>query len=297
METKDKSLQLFSNENKNLILNFFRADYSTCGERHRHPHSEYLLVTEGCGKIELEKGVYIEVASGDILFFDSMQPHKIIPQKGNALLSVISLTFDIQAFITEDYRVFNKRNLDIFFSQIRSAENKIVGSAAEKLNDIFYELEEELSNITDNSEAVIKSLVILMFSYTVRHYNEKFEHFSVRRLRHYSEVQKTMVYINENLSDNLTLEQLAKIANLNKSYYSTIFKKVTGMTVWEYILNARIELAISYLVKDNADYNITEILGLCGFNNASAFNKTFKKMTGKTPTEFKNSKYNSCFSK
>ena len=132
-------------------------------------------------------------------------------------------------------------------------------------------------------------------SYLVQYNNKSFDEKHIAKTPHRAEIEKTMVYINQHLGENLTLDKLARIASMNKTYYSTIFKKVTGMTVWEYILNTRVELAISYLIKNNNEFNITEILGMCGFNNATSFNKTFKKITGKTPTEYKNSNNNPCF--
>ena len=42
-------------------------------------------------------------------------------------------------------------------------------------------------------------------------------------------------------------------------------------------------------------YNITEVAYMCGFNNSAHFNKTFKKLKGKTPSDFKKYPENECF--
>ena len=109
------------------------------------------------------------------------------------------------------------------------------------------------------------------------------------------DIEKALVYINENITEKIELSTLAKIANMGKTNFSITFKKVTGMTVWEYILNTRIELAANYLIEKKDKYNITEIAFMSGFNNSAHFNKTFKKLKGKTPSDFKNSHENPCF--
>ena len=96
-----------------------------------------------------------------------------------------------------------------------------------------------------------------------------------------------MVYINQHLSEQITLEKLAEIANMNKTYYSTFFKKLNKVTVWDYIISARIELAINYLMNSQVPKSIIEIAEACGFYNISNFNRIFKKITGKTPSEYK----------
>ena len=103
-----------------------------------------------------------------------------------------------------------------------------------------------------------------------------------------------MVYINENLSEKITLDELAQVANMGKTGFSTEFKSITGMTVWEYIINARIELASSYLIEKEG-LNVTEISLMCGFNDNAHFAKIFKKIKGSTPREFKKKSNNPCF--
>lgn len=112
---------------------------------------------------------------------------------------------------------------------------------------------------------------------------------------HYKNIEKSIAYIHENLSKKITLEELAQIAMMGKTNYSVFFKKMTGMTVWEYIINARVALASSYLLENKDEYNITELTFQCGFNNSAYFNKIFKKLKGKTPRDFMKNIDNPCF--
>ncbi len=296
MEHQNKSFSLFSKDNSYVILNVSPFEKISADDAvNQHIQTEIMAVIDGSVSLTLNGNMPVTLSEGDIIFLDSMTKHTVTNVSPNA--SVFDIMFDECAFITDEFKVFNKQLLENFLIKVKHSKCVIPSESrtAYKIFDILCDLEEELSEEDASTECVIKALIILLYSLVVRHFGAQEDFANIRKLKHYSEVQKTMVYINENLSEELTLKMLADIAHMNKTYYSTVFKKVTGMTVWEYILNARIELAKSILIKHGSEYSITEIFGLCGFNNATAFNKTFKKHTGKTPTEFKNSKYNLCF--
>jgi len=287
--------QLFSHDKKNIVMSLYHEEVSeTEAEPNIHHHMEVLMVVDGSGSLNVN-GRVVYLKEGDIIVLDSMMPHQISKIDHTSAFVVLSLMYDVTAFIRDKYMVFHRGELDKFFSKISESAFKIPGNSkiAPKIQNTLFEIENEFLDSGDSN--VIGSFVILIMSYLVQYNNRNFDEKHIAKTPHRAEIEKTMVYINQHLDENLTLDKLARIASMNKTYYSTVFKKVTGMTVWEYILNTRIELAISYLVKNNNEFNITEILGMCGFNNATSFNKTFKKITGKTPTQYKNSNNNPCF--
>jgi len=288
--------QLFSYDKKNIILSLYHQEVTRIDEEaEKHQHMEVFFVVEGKGQVEINNRVAF-VSEGDVLMIDSMIPHRICGIDKSSPFVVMALMFDITAFIRDEYKVFHKEELAKFFNKISTSSYKINGKTkiSSKVQNILFDIEDEFLDTEDSN--VIRSFLILLLSYLVQYNNDQRENGKIlSKTPHGAEVEKAMIYINQNISQNLTLDRLARIANMNKTYFSTVFKKVTGMTVWEYILNARIELAISYLTKNNDEFNITEILSMCGFNNATSFNKTFKKFTGKTPTEYKNSNNNPCF--
>lgn len=297
MLNTDGNFQLFSSNKENLIMSLCHKEFTEIEtETRSHQFTEVFFVTEGTAIIEIDKKP-IKVTYGDVLVIDSNVSHKIISIDDESSFSARTLMFDVTAFITEEYVVFHKKELNNLFKKLASSfikipcENRIASNIQNILNDI----ENEFIDSGDNS--ILRSYIILLWSYLIKYSKVESNKDLLDRTPYSTEIEKTMVYINQNLKKNLTLDEIAHVANMNKTYFSTIFKKVTGKTVWEYILNARVELAISYLIKNNDELNITEILNMCGFNNATSFNKTFKKITGKTPTEYKKTKYNSCFSK
>lgn len=94
-------------------------------------------------------------------------------------------------------------------------------------------------------------------------------------------------YINNNYMDDLQIESLAKMTNLSTNYFSTAFLKMLGDRPQVYLNKLRISKA-KQLIKSSEE-PISEIAKKCGFKNQSSFTSLFKKMTGQTPTDYRNS--------
>lgn len=95
---------------------------------------------------------------------------------------------------------------------------------------------------------------------------------------------KVIDYINNNLSADLSLEELGKRYFLNKNYLCSLFKKYTGKTIHQYILYRRISYAKQLL---RSGKNVTETCLLCGFNDYSNFVNKFGRITGETPGSYR----------
>lgn len=100
-----------------------------------------------------------------------------------------------------------------------------------------------------------------------------------------SPIQKAILLIEGNLSGSLSLSQLAGKLNLNSNYLSTLFKKETGSTVTDYIVNRRIRQACHLL--ETTRLQIQTIAQLCGFEDVHYFSKIFKRLTQQTPKQFR----------
>ena len=108
----------------------------------------------------------------------------------------------------------------------------------------------------------------------------------VHSTKNYSNtIQKVIVYIDSDLTANLSLSAIAESQNLNASYLSSLFKKETGKTLTEYVNEKRINSAIQLL--KNTKLQIQTIAQHCGIFDVQYFSKIFKKITGKTPKEFR----------
>lgn len=94
-----------------------------------------------------------------------------------------------------------------------------------------------------------------------------------------------MDYIRKNYMDqDLSLNSICSYLNISTSYFSTIFKEMTGETFIESLTRIRMEKAKELL--ENTTLKNYEIAEKVGFSDPHYFGISFKKMTGKTPTEY-----------
>lgn len=97
-------------------------------------------------------------------------------------------------------------------------------------------------------------------------------------------IYRSADYIKANLHEDLTLEHCAKQVNLSWGYYSNLFKKVTGTPFQQFVTQAKMERAKAMLIED---FQVQEIAQQLGYEHRRYFSEVFKKQTGLTPTEFK----------
>lgn len=98
-------------------------------------------------------------------------------------------------------------------------------------------------------------------------------------------IHEIMVYINLNLFEHITLDILSSRYSYSKYYIHRQFKKVTGITINEYVKKRRIEHSLYYLFA-NIDANLSEVAEYCGFSSA-VYSREFKKTLNKSPKEWR----------
>ncbi len=100
-------------------------------------------------------------------------------------------------------------------------------------------------------------------------------------------VQSVILRTDAEISGDLSLHVQAEKTGVNPSYLSALFKKETGVTLTEYVNQRRIEYAIFLL--NSTNMQIQTIAQHCGMPDVNYFTRTFKKQTGKTPTQYRRS--------
>ncbi|MCB1092931.1 MAG: helix-turn-helix transcriptional regulator, partial [Verrucomicrobiae bacterium] len=92
-------------------------------------------------------------------------------------------------------------------------------------------------------------------------------------------------YINANLEDRITLDDVAAHVCVSPYYFCKIFKQATGMTLTEYVNRRRIERAKRKLLVPHA--RVTEVAYDVGYQSLSQFNRSFLKYVGMSPTHYR----------
>ncbi|MBN9390098.1 MAG: helix-turn-helix domain-containing protein [Chloroflexi bacterium] len=100
-------------------------------------------------------------------------------------------------------------------------------------------------------------------------------------------VKRTVVYLQNNFSRPITLNDIAQEIGISKNYLSEIFHQELGISPWEYLTRYRINQAKQML--KTTDRSITEIAAQSGFDDPAHFSRIFRAHTGQSPKEYRNS--------
>ena len=97
-------------------------------------------------------------------------------------------------------------------------------------------------------------------------------------------VVELLQYIERSYGEPLTLDDMASHVGFSKFHFIRLFKEYTGTTFYDYLTNKRIQHAKQLLA---SNMGITDVAFSCGFNNQTSFCRTFKKVCGCPPTEYR----------
>lgn len=99
-------------------------------------------------------------------------------------------------------------------------------------------------------------------------------------------IQKTVNYIEEHYSEELSIQELSKIAGLSPFYFQRLFSKLVGRSINEYIKLRRLAKAAKFLKETR--FSILTIALECGFASHEVFSKSFKQIYQITPSYYRN---------
>ncbi|WP_295117168.1 AraC family transcriptional regulator [uncultured Chitinophaga sp.] len=92
-------------------------------------------------------------------------------------------------------------------------------------------------------------------------------------------------YVNNHFTDDISLTQLAAVGNLSSFHFSRVFKQLTGVTPYTYLL--RVRLAQATIQIKNTHQPITAIAFAAGFNSLEHFSASYKNVYGKAPSDMR----------
>jgi len=98
-------------------------------------------------------------------------------------------------------------------------------------------------------------------------------------------VESAKDYIHSEYMNKISVSQIAKMLNLDRTYFSALFKKKTSLSPKEYILNYRMNVAASLILRKNI--SISVVAASVGYSDIFTFSKMFKKHYGVSPKEYK----------
>ncbi len=248
-------------------------------QKHFHIRFEIMKVEEGHGIYTVGKKEY-PIEKGDIFVFSCNEEHCITDSRD---LVIVNLHFEPRYLWGWSHDSLSEESIGICFAHSKSFENRIECKKAGELTMLFNSIKKELTERESEYSLTVKSLLNLFLVRLIRDfgYADRTESMSRKNLH---SVRRVTSYIDEHLTEELTLSVLAGVAGMTPNYLSALFRKISGIPLWDYIGSKRIDRAVRLI--SEGDMSILEVALQCGYNNTANFNKTFKRITGMTPTQY-----------
>ena len=259
------------------------ADTEVFSEHH-HTACEITMVLSGCG-IYATKNAEFDFAAGDVFFFSTDEYHFIKKLGENA--DFLNIHFEPRYIWSDNFGISNAELIKTFFNR-KDLVNKLESSSesARLIRELIYKINDEMAKKRPEYTTMVKIHLLNILVEMLRSLGfelsteEKSGNSQTMRA-----VEDAMNYINANLESDLTLEGLSDYAHMSKTYFCSQFKKLNGISPWEYITIKRIEKAIMLI--ESTSLTKLEIAARCGYNNTSNFYHAFRRITGKTPRDYK----------
>lgn len=249
---------------------------------HHHTEIELSMCLRGSGTYIINNKEYL-IQKSDIIVLASDEPHYFGGISEGEPLKMANLRFE-PVLLWSDKEL---SQLIRFFTDKQVRINKLSGdtSAAKKIGNMFMQIYNEVDQKQICYKLMIKNLLMNMLTVLNRLSPVSPESYGFDSCpQTLVQLEKAIIYINENIEQHITLDMLAKTVSMNKTYFSTIFKKLNGISLWDYITIKRVEKAVELLQTTNLTK--IDIALNCGFNSSANFYKAFKRVTGKSPGFF-----------
>ena len=177
---------------------------------------------------------------------------------------------------TELLRCFQKA-IDRSYNLIR-----LDSDTQEKLKQLLYELEAALKDEKFGSDLLGSALFTQFMVYVNRIFLEKQYIYDAHSYSSDSQIEELLRYINHNLTEDLSIETLARKYYLSKYHMMRKFKEETGYTVHNYIISKRLLLARTKISEGTP---ILKASQLSGFSDYTTFSRAYKKQFGTAPSQ------------
>lgn len=269
----------FEEGRKIIVSN--KIDTNYVNNIHWHPYAEILLslregntVTVNFNKYALKPNDLIIVYPGDLHSVENTTEESfLIIQFPISLLTVMN---DINRILPILYKT-----LYFAYNPCDPKNDKMILTL--KKIAVLYTSEQLFAEVD------IYSLLLAFFSLFGQHCmsvnNAQNFGYDATQYKSSKLMAEACLYISQNCAEPLTLDTVAHQIGISKSYFSHLFKDYTQMTFIDYLIKERINRAETLFLGPKK--RIIDIAFECGFSSISSFNRTFKKVKGISPTEFR----------
>lgn len=247
---------------------------------HFHDFNKIIIFISGKVVYRIEGKAYT-LNPWDILLINSSQIHKPTIYNDEEYERIVLW---INSSFLESYST----NTDSLFSCFNKAKDdkfnllRLDNTSLKLIKNLVFSLDASWNDYSFCRDILCDSIFLQLMVYINRLFLK--EEYSYKTNVEYDKTLQTLIeYINSNLDKNLVIENLAEFLFVSKYHLMRKFKKYTGYTIHNYILQKRLIKARSLLMQG---INLNQICTLCGFESYSNFIRYFKKQYGLPPKKY-----------
>lgn len=269
-----------------VSLHYFEFAKDFLYEGEKHDFWEFLYIDKGEAEVMADTAGY-KLKQGDIIFHKPNEFHNVWANKIIAPnLIVISFECKSPSMSNFESKIFNLGDTE---------RNLLAIIVKEGINTFFPPFDQYRINTLNKkpdspfgSQQMIKVCLEMLLISLVRKATSGISENRLSSLaKERSEddlIKRITNFMNDNISSNITLEQVCNYSNLGQTQLKTLFKSKTGKSVIEYFKLLKIEQA-KILIREEKNNN-TEISDLLGYSSIHSFSRHFKTVTGMAPSEY-----------
>jgi len=249
-------------------------------EFHHHDFNKIIIFLSGNVTYLIEGKAYF-LKPWDILLVNNHDVHKPVIDSSELYERIIIW---VNSKFIEDHNYDSCDLLTCFKLANEKSFNliRLEAKLQEHLKDLISSLESSLKSNDFGNKLLGNSLFIQFIIYLNRIYLGNMYVDDRDCLKYNKQIEEILKYINNNLSSDLSIEFLCNKFYISKYYLMHKFKKETGYTLHNYILQKRL-LNVKDLIL--AGDPVIKAANQCGFKDYSSFLRSFKKLFGKSPRE------------
>lgn len=243
-----------------------------------------LRVTRGAAEWKIGPKV-CRIRKGDVIVVNNVEPRKFLRVDDEDLFGCEIFAFLPTIFSNAPncLRLFYDRSAD--FNPVMTPDMPFACETNTLLDMLVKNFEDA---VTPESASLAIGLITSIVSMLIKNAEHNFPG-TLGSTEHDSRlaveiIVRSVQYINENISSEFGVSELAEKMNLSRGYFSKVFKKYTGTSPVDYINRCRVTNAINLIGHDRM--NILDAAMASGFGSASGFYKTFRAVCGCSPKEY-----------
>ena len=250
---------------------------------HWHPEVELTLILSGEIEYQVDDNTYL-LSAGDGLFCNSNSLHSG-HMREDIECTYLSVTFHPRFLYGYENSILQTKYVNHIISNELWSSLLLTRSITwqKEILECISKIYELYQAVPDDFELQTHMLLLNIW-HKFYHYFSTQPNNERKPNQHLQRLRDILLFIEEHYNQDISLEDVAKIANICKSECCRFFKKQMGMTIFDYILYLRIQNSLPLLKKTDS---ITEVASTVGFASPSYYSQIFKRYMNCTPIEYK----------